>query len=226
MTVMSVGGKKRKREDPLETSVNAVVQKMCAWEDACGGKFTLDTDTVVGTDYVELRVAGVDEVRLVDLLAVVDEVPHVVDYGCHFADGTVWFKFETDVKKKRIAELEDKPDQKEVDEEYDKIRPRLKTETDEDVRAVCDLVVALKTVVPRVHARNVRVDLTPTPGVVVVNFKGLPRFDKPMILKLRGLVGSDGDDETSPLDAVVFLAPKEARCVRIHVKKRKNTVNI
>ena len=221
--------RKRKREDPLETSVNAVVEKMCAWEDACGGKFTLDVDTVVSTDDVELRVAGVDEVRLADLLAIVDEVPHVADYGCHFADGTVWFKFETDVKKKRVAELEEKPNQKEVDEEYEKIRPRLKTETDEDVRAVCDLVVALKTVVPRVHARNVRVDLTPTPGVVVVNFKGLPRFDKPMILKLKSLNSSRDDDrgdKTSALDAVVFLAPKEARCVRIHVKKRKNTVNI
>ena len=214
-----VGKRKRKREDPLETSVNEVVRRMCAWEDACGGKFTLDVETTVGTDYVELRVAGVDEVRLDDLVTIVDEVPHVADYGCYFATQSVWFKFETDVKRKRVGELEDKPTKKETDDEYDKIRPRLKTETDEDVRAVCDLVVGMKTVVPLVHSRNVRVDLTPTPGVVVVNFKGLPRFDKPMILKLRSLVDKK-------IDAVVFLAPKESQCVRIHAKKRKNTVNI
>lgn len=221
MVTMMAMGRKRKREDPLEASVNDVVRRMCAWEDACGGKFTLDTETIVGTDYVDLRVTGVDEVSLADLLAVVDGVPHVVDYGCYFGDQSVWFKFETDVKKKRVAELEENPTKKEVDDEYDKIRPRLKAETDEDVRAVCDLVVGMKNVVPRVHARNVRVDLTPTPGVVVVNFKGLPRFDKPMIQKMRTL-----EKEKNTIETVVFLAPRESQCVRIHMKKRKNTVNI
>ena len=222
MIAMMTSRKRRRREDPLEASVNDVVGRVCAWEDACGGKFTVETETTVGTDFVELRVTGVDEVRLADLVELVEMVPHVVAYGCYFATRSLWFKFETDAKKKkRVAELEETPTKKETEEEYEKIRPRLKTETEEDVRAVCDLVVGMKAVVPHVHSKNVRVDLTPTPGVVVVNFKGLPRFDKTMITKLTSL-SRDGEK----FETVVFLAPQESQCVKINVKKRKKTVNI
>ncbi len=220
--------RKRRREDPLESSVNDVVRRICAWEDACGGRFTVDTETLVGDDFVELRVRGVDEVRLLDVVEVVEKVPHIVDYGCYFATQCLWFKFETgdDSKKKRIAPDEDSKRETEeaLEEEYQRLRPRLKTETDEDTRDVCRLVIAMKSVVPALHAKGVRVDLTPTPGVIVVNFKGLPRLDMPMIRQLRSLGG--GAENNVRVDAVVFLSPKETQCVRVCVKKSRNTVNI
>jgi hypothetical protein len=69
--------KRRGREDPLLKSIRDVVTCVCDWEDPCGGKYTVDTETIVGIDYAELRIRGVQDARATDIKTLVEGASHI-----------------------------------------------------------------------------------------------------------------------------------------------------
>lgn len=220
-------GLKRRRiaDDPLRVSMDEVVYRVTDWEDACGGRYTIETSVVEGLDYALLHVRNVDEVRAKDLIQVVDAVEHVASCGCDFAEQMIVFRFETNQKRLREGVVapaappaNDVDAAHKIEMEASVMQRRLVDEAAEDVHLVAWYVVAVKEMLSVLQRAVVRFDITTSPGILTLTVKNLTRVDAALLRKLQS-----AHDEN---DIVVFLSPPDSQCVRIRVKKSKRTVNL
>jgi hypothetical protein len=223
--------RKRKLENPLVVSVDSLVQKVCEWEDACGGKYTVETETVVGSDFVSLSIKGVDEVIANDVLELVDQDPLIAKYTCDFTKQTLSFVFETHRRKiaysPRIPEIgpcasiESKQNEA-IQKELKSIKPYAGLDTEEDLVTVCKCVVAVKSSLSilNIVSEPVTFDFTSTPGLVRITVQGLSKVEGKLFTTFKKL-RDDFDAEI-----VLILAPLSEQCIQISVKKAKATVNI
>ena len=224
--------RKRKVENPLVVSVNDLVRKICEWKDACGGKYTVDTETVVGSDYVSLDIKGVDEVRANDVMDLVAQDPHIARYSCNFTKQTLSFVLETNRRKAPNAPVvptagpcavrTDSKDSGELENELKAVRPHAAVETEEDLIMVCKCVVAVRRSfsVLNVISEQVKFDYTSTPGLIRVSVHGLAKVDKTLFAIFKKL--SDEFDA----EVVLIMSPRSERSVQISLAKAKATVNI
>lgn len=211
--------------------MNEVVCRLTNWEDACGGKYTIETSVVEGLDYALLRVQNVDEVRAKDLVEVVSAIEHVVSCSCDFAEQMIVFRFEMNQKRPR-ADVKEREalsqsnerqalfddDAERVESESLIMQRRLVDEAVEDVRLVAWYVVAVKSMLSVLQRATIRFDITTSPGILTLTVKNLTRVDATLLRKIQS-----AHDEN---EVVVFLSPPESQCVRIRVKKGKRTVNL
>lgn len=211
--------KRRRTDDPLTVSVNDVVRRVADWEDACGGKFTVQTEVVKGEDYVLLKVFNVDEVRVRDLVTLLEEVRHAVSCRCDFADETVCFRFEESVKRKRDDTTT--PTEEQVLNEFRSLsRFSCNGSVEEDTRIVARFIATIKETLCLIQQTKVRFDITTTPGIIALTVKNLTRVELDMLRQLNKL-GTETDSE-----ATIFLSPPDSQSVRIRIKKSKRTVNV
>lgn len=211
--------KRRRTDDPLTVSVNEVVRRVADWEDACGGKFTVETEVVKGEDYVLLKVFNVDEVKVRDLVTLLEEVTHAVSCKCDFSEETVLFRFEENNKRKRNDATD--PTEEQVTNEFQSLsRFTSGNGTEEDTRKVATFIAAVKETLCLLQQTKVRFDITTTPGIIALTVKNLTRVDLDTLRQLHRL-GSETDSE-----ATVFLSPPDSQSVRIRIKKSKRTVNV
>jgi len=214
--------RKRKAENPLVASVNDAVRKVCAWEDACGGKYTVDTDTEVGSDYVSLDIKGVDEVRASDFLALVAQDPHVAAYSCNFAKQTLSLVFEAQRRKvpSVTTPVVPKKQHEDLSKELELVKAHATLEREEDLVTVCECVLAVKSTLSFMRSRQVMFDYTSTPGLILITVRGLTAVDTKLFATFRSLRADFG------AEVVLVLSPKPDQCVQINVKKGKATINI
>lgn len=212
--------KRRRTEDPLTVSVNEVVRRVTDWEDACGGKFTVQTEVVKGEDYVLLKVFNVDEVRIRDLVLLLDDVKHAVSCRCDFSEETVSFRFEESGKRRKRDDVAE-PTEDQVAAEFQTLsRFRSDGAEEEDTRVVARFIATIKEVLCLLQQTKVRFDITTTPGIIALTVKNLTRVDLDMLRQIRLL------ENKTDSDATVFLSPKDSQSIRIRIKKSKRTVNV
>ena len=212
--------KRRRTEDPLTVSVNEVVRRVADWEDACGGKFTVQTEVIKGEDYVLLKVFNVDEVRIRDLVLLLDDVKHAVSCKCDFSEETVSFRFEESGKRRKRDDATE-PTEDQVAAEFQTLsRFRSDGAEEEDTRVVAKFIATIKEVLCLLQQTKVRFDITTTPGIIALTVKNLTRVDLDMLRQIRLL------ENKTDSDATVFLSPKDSQSIRIRIKKTKRTVNV
>lgn len=212
--------KRRRTEDPLTVSVNEVVRRVADWEDACGGKFTVQTEVVKGEDYVLLKVFNVDEVRIRDLVLLLDDVKHAVSCRCDFSEETVSFRFEESGKRRKRDDATE-PTEDQVAAEFQTLsRFRSDGAEEEDTRVVARFIATIKEVLCLLQQTKVRFDITTTPGIIALTVKNLTRVDLDMLRQIRLL------ENKTDSDATIFLSPKDSQSIRIRIKKTKRTVNV
>lgn len=212
--------KRRRIEDPLTISVNEVVRRVVDWEDACGGKFTVQTEIVKAEDYVLLKVFNVDEVRIRDLILLLDDVKHAVSCKCDFSEESVLFRFEENGKRRKKDDATE-PTEGQITAEFEALsRLRCDGGEKEDTRVVAKFIATIKEVLCLLQQTKVRFDITTTPGIIALTVKNLTRVDLDMLRQIRVL-----ENETDS-EATVFLSPKDSQSIRIRIKKSKRTVNV
>ena len=211
-------GKRRRTEDPLNTSVNTVVREVTNWEDACGGKFTVETKIIKGEDYIMLRLFNVDEFRVCDLMKLVNEVSHVVSVRCDFSDESIDIRFEETFKRKKHDPLA--ISKTSIDNEYNAIVKMFNEEDPVDAASVAKYVATIKECLTTLQQTKVHFDITTTPGIIALTVKGLTRIDIDLFRHLDLLCAEKKEE------AVIFLSPPESQSIRIRIKKSKRTVNL
>jgi hypothetical protein len=223
--------RKRKPENPLVVSVNDLVRKVCEWEDACGGKYTVETEMVRGQDYISLDVKGVDEVLADNIMDIVAQDANIVRYVCNFAKQTLSFEFETPRRKVPNAPIvpasgpvSAQPDSYDDDAlQKELITARLLfKETEEDLVMACKCVIAVRHATPvlNILAGATKFDYTSTPGLIRITVIGLAKVDAKLFAVFKRL-RSDFDAEV-----VLIMSPREERCVTIRLPKAKLVINI
>lgn len=211
--------KRRRTDDPLTVSVNEVVRRVADWEDACGGKFTVETEVIKGEDYVLLKVFNVDEVKVRDLVTLLEDVRHAVSCRCDFSEETILFRFEENNKRKRDDATD--PTEEQVSNEFKALsRFASDNNSDDDTRVVAKFIATVKETLCLLQQTRVRFDITTTPGIIALTVKNLTRVDIDALRQLHRL-GTETDSE-----ATVFLSPPDSQSVRIRIKKSKRTVNV
>jgi hypothetical protein len=205
--------------DPLTRSVQNLISRVCDLEDACGGKFTIETETTIGIDYLHLEIRGVDELNVKDMLQLTEGSEHIVAFVCNLTKQHLEFRFEMSHRKKRVAEEEIQSSDEAVKKQFAIVKNLVHSDTeDEDVMTVCKYILAIKDSLPVMQMHLVKFDFTTIPGVIMITVKGIQRIEKHLFLRLKKII----DDTQS--DITIFLA--ERQCLRICVKKRKHTVNV
>lgn len=211
--------KRRRTEDPLTVSVNQVVRMVTDWEDACGGKFTVETKVVTGEDYVLLQLFNVDEIRVRDLMRVVTDVNHVVWCTCDFSEQFLCFRFEQNHKRKR----EDGSEKREetLDRELMALKKWSNEEnTQDDVHTVAKFIAATKESLSILQQTKIRFDITTSPGIITLTVKNFVKIDIGLLRQLYRL------EKENDSDSVIFLSPPESQNIRIRLKRSKRTVNV
>jgi hypothetical protein len=212
--------KRRRTEDPLTVSVNEVVRRVADWEDACGGKFTVQTEVIKGEDYVILKVFNVDELKIRDLVLLLDEVKHAVTCRCDFSEETLTFRFEENGKRHKRDDASEATEDQVAAEFQTLSRFRSDGAEEEDTRVVARFIATIKEVLCLLQQTKVRFDITTTPGIIALTVKNLTRVDLDMLRQIRML------EKKTDSEATVFLSPKDSQSVRIRIKKSKRTVNL
>jgi hypothetical protein len=218
--------RKRKAESPLVASVNRLVSTVCKWEDACGGKYTVDTKTVIGSDFVSLDIKGVDEIRTNDVLELVEQDAHIAKYL------TLSFVFESHRRKARNAQIEQSAaplavintnkDKEALENELKFVRPHVGSEAEDDLVMIYECVVAVRKSISILNSlsQQVAFDYTSTPGLIRITVRGLAKIETKLFTTFKKL-----RDEFDA-HVVLVVSPKTEQCVQISVKKGNATVNI
>lgn len=211
--------KRRRCDDPLKESVDEVIHRLTEWEDACGGKFTIESSITKGIDFVILWVRNVDEVRAADLLDLVNSNGHVVSCHCDFSEQSIVFRFGDSTKRDRHTPYH--VNEELLEKEVLRIQRSLSNELDEDIRSIARYVVAVKENVSLLQQATLRFDVTVSPGVMVLTVKKLSRTDAALLELLRGMT-----ERKDYVDIIIFLSPPDSQCLRVRLNKTKRTVNL
>lgn len=223
--------RKRKAENPLVESLNDLVRKVCEWEDACHGKYTVETEIVRGGDFISLDIKGVDEVRADKILDLVARDPNIARYSCDFKKQTMSFVLET--LRRKIPDTTIVPNTgptggKNIADDDDALRKELDTarshfkETEQDLIMACKCVVAIKRSISvlNVLAQSTKFHYTSTPGLIRITVIGLSNVNAKLFATFERLRTEFG------ADVVLILFPREEQCITISLPKAKLVINI
>ena len=224
--------RKRKPENPLVESMNGLVRKICEWKDACGGKYTVSTETVRGPDFISLDITGVDEILADNVMDLVAQDPNIARYSCDFAKKTMSFVLETLSRKSphvpsvvpntgALAPRTQSQDDEALQKELRIARPHFK-ETEEDLIMACKCVVAVKRSISvlNILSESTKFDHTSTPGLIRITVLGLAKVDMKLLAAFKRF-RSEFDAEV-----ILILSPREEQCVTISLPKAKLVINI
>lgn len=216
----------------MTVSENELVDAICEWEDACGGKYTVHKEKFKGHDYISLDITGVDEVLADDVFDLVSRDPLIARYSCDFAKQALTFVLETHRRKVPNAPLvaptgpvsgnAESTDQLALQKELDAVRPHALTETEEDLVMVCKCVLAVRRSISMLNkiSDSVKFDYTSTPGLFRITARGMAKVEPKLFAAFKRL-RADFDAEV-----MLILSPKSEQCVQISLKKAKALVNV
>lgn len=216
--------KNRDSTDELSEAVKEAVSRVCAWRDACGAFFAVETNTKVGEDFVILELRGIDELLISDLFGLADNIPYITDYSCVFAKndakGFISLTFENisgEKKSKKAEQDEDDTRYIEEDSEILEAHKKIPSAEENDIKISTMCFIRLKKHLCMIDALKVTFSTTSTPGLLVLGVHGLTVADKKFCESVRKICDAE---------KVKFEVHLEKNYAQLNIKKKKGIVNI
>jgi hypothetical protein len=223
--------KKRKRSEsepaPLKEKVQKVVSQIGVWEDACGGRYTLECKSKLGDDYVDLEIYGVEEINLEKLSTLVKANSSIGSYVCVLQravqsdrvsrTGHLCLTFENKSSEARTTVLDEATLQKEVQKEFSDMKKYMTSESEEDILLAAKCSATVKTAASAVICQMITFGVTSTPGLITLVLTGMHTVDKTLCECLQRI------SVDNPLTILINV---EKAFLQFNISKRRSTVNI
>jgi hypothetical protein len=221
---------KRKRDveenAPLKEKLKEVISQLGGWEDACGGRYTVECNIKVGDDYIDVEVFGLDDFDLKQLSALVKKNKSIASYKCVLprmtgqVKGHMCLTFEngpTDESPNKIPKTSDDAFKKMVDAEFLDMKKKMTTENEGDVMLAAKCFACVKIESSALVSHMLTVSVTSTPGLITLVLTGVGKLERALCERLM-LISEEGS-----LKVIINL---EKGYLQFNISKRRSTVNI
>lgn len=213
-----LGKRKKAEEHPLEQSQRKIIDIIGRWKDECDFEYAYKIERVVGEDFINLDLMGIESVKLSDVCQLAS-VDHVTRFYCDLDKGSIAVKLEMRVGG--LTTTSPSTYQNILPRDNEGLRSKLREaecSQDEINRAYGMVELYKKKALEKEHIfpdTEMNIVTKNYPGMLAVYLRGIHRIDSDVMMALNER------DET-----VTSWIELENNILRFDVKKNKAMINL